>query len=290
VVPKPKGERFNPLYILKQLMKCDGVIYTGGNLFQDETSLRNFVYYYSIALAALKMGKKVFLISQGLGPLKSKMARRLLRKLFAHKRISGCFRDRVSLKYANHGTEKFFECVDVAAIAMDGVKVDTPLRNVVTLVLNERPNVEELIRAFKFLKLENIRILSMSPLTEKKTVERVLKRFNEERFNVELAGIGLEKALSSIASSSLVVTHRLHGALTALYYGIPFVTYGSPKNVRTITNILDDYDLFFKNAEDLAISIEHAYSRDFQAMKEKYRESCHRSTITIGERMKDFFT
>lgn len=63
-------KRFNPLHILKALLKCDILISGGGTLFQDKTSTRSLIYYTSIINIAKLFGKKVMIYANGIGPLK----------------------------------------------------------------------------------------------------------------------------------------------------------------------------------------------------------------------------
>lgn len=62
-------DRMNPFAILREVKRCDLLISGGGSLLQDTTSHRSLMYYLFIINLAHKMGKKVFLYSQGIGPL-----------------------------------------------------------------------------------------------------------------------------------------------------------------------------------------------------------------------------
>lgn len=56
--------------VIKAIKRCDIFISGGGSLFQNETSNRSLYYYlFQIFLAKL-LGKKVFIFSQGIGPIK----------------------------------------------------------------------------------------------------------------------------------------------------------------------------------------------------------------------------
>jgi len=63
--------------ILGAVQKCDLLISGGGSLLQDVTSKRSILYYLMIMWAALLFRKKVFIYSQGIGPILSKVNRRL---------------------------------------------------------------------------------------------------------------------------------------------------------------------------------------------------------------------
>lgn len=48
----------------------DALVFAGGSIFQDTTSLRSVYYYSSLVKEAKKLGKKVLFVGQGVGPLK----------------------------------------------------------------------------------------------------------------------------------------------------------------------------------------------------------------------------
>ncbi|MDD2189402.1 MAG: polysaccharide pyruvyl transferase CsaB [Eubacteriales bacterium] len=63
--------------IINAVRKCDLLISGGGSLLQDVTSKRSILYYLIIMWMALFFRKKVFIYSQGIGPILSKINRRL---------------------------------------------------------------------------------------------------------------------------------------------------------------------------------------------------------------------
>lgn len=70
-------DRGSPLSVLKALRLCDVYISGGGSLFQNGTSLRSLFYYCGLLRLADMMGKKCFIISNGIGPLRGRLAVRL---------------------------------------------------------------------------------------------------------------------------------------------------------------------------------------------------------------------
>jgi len=62
---------------VREIFRCDLLISGGGSLLQDVTSKRSLLYYLAIMWLALLFGKKVFIYSQGIGPILSKLNRRL---------------------------------------------------------------------------------------------------------------------------------------------------------------------------------------------------------------------
>ncbi len=63
--------------LLKELAQSRFLIFGGGSLLQDATSIRSIIYYSSIILIAYVLRIPIFLWAQGLGPFRSCFARKL---------------------------------------------------------------------------------------------------------------------------------------------------------------------------------------------------------------------
>lgn len=61
---------------------CDALVFPGGSIFQDVTSVRSVAYYSNLVKAAKKAGKKVVLLGQGVGPLDRFLGKRLAASAF----------------------------------------------------------------------------------------------------------------------------------------------------------------------------------------------------------------
>ena len=62
-------DRYNIISVVKCLFKTDALVFGGGSLLQDVTSKRSIHYYLFLIKLAKLMGKKVVLLSQGIGPI-----------------------------------------------------------------------------------------------------------------------------------------------------------------------------------------------------------------------------
>ncbi|MDD4527537.1 MAG: polysaccharide pyruvyl transferase family protein [Candidatus Margulisbacteria bacterium] len=77
---------------------CDLIVFSGGSLFQDQTSILNMFYYTGVAELCRLYKKKLVLYSQGFDRLKHFISRRLLRRaIFLAHRVSA--RDFRSIDY-----------------------------------------------------------------------------------------------------------------------------------------------------------------------------------------------
>lgn len=63
------------------LRRCDALVSGGGSLFQDVTSRRSIYYYLGVLALARWCRRPVMICGQGIGPIRSPLARRLTRAL-----------------------------------------------------------------------------------------------------------------------------------------------------------------------------------------------------------------
>ena len=68
--------RFNIFRVFRTLRRCDLLVSGGGSLLQDFTSTRSLLYYLYIIRTAKRMGKKVMIYANGIGPVSKKANRR----------------------------------------------------------------------------------------------------------------------------------------------------------------------------------------------------------------------
>lgn len=66
----------------KAVEGCDALVFPGGSIFQDVTSVGSVLYYSQLVDFAKKSGKKVFLLGQGVGPVTSYFGKRWTRNAF----------------------------------------------------------------------------------------------------------------------------------------------------------------------------------------------------------------
>ena len=67
--------------VLRSIGRVDAVVFGGGSLLQDSTSLRSLIYYLVIIAIARLRGCPVLLWGQGLGPLQRSISRAMVRLL-----------------------------------------------------------------------------------------------------------------------------------------------------------------------------------------------------------------
>jgi len=78
--------RFDLKNVVVAIKNADYLIFPGGSVLQDVSSLKSIIYYLSLISLALIFKKKVIMLAQGIGPINNKFARKLAFKLL--KKIS----------------------------------------------------------------------------------------------------------------------------------------------------------------------------------------------------------
>jgi polysaccharide pyruvyl transferase CsaB len=66
----------------KAIDACDALVFPGGSIFQDVTSVRSVAYYSQLVKKAKSKGKKVVLLGQGVGPLNRFFGKRMAASAF----------------------------------------------------------------------------------------------------------------------------------------------------------------------------------------------------------------
>jgi len=66
----------------KAIESCDALVFPGGSIFQDVTSVRSVAYYSRLVKKAKSKGKKVLLLGQGVGPLNRFFGKRMAAAAF----------------------------------------------------------------------------------------------------------------------------------------------------------------------------------------------------------------
>lgn len=75
----PAVDRMKPWQVIKIMKQADLLISGGGSLFQDVTGPRSLPYYMSVVALAKMLGKPVIFYAQGVGPIKRRFSRFLMR-------------------------------------------------------------------------------------------------------------------------------------------------------------------------------------------------------------------
>ncbi len=232
-------EKFDLFGILKSIFKSDAVFFGGGGILQDETSLKSFVYYSMIAMAAIILRKKVIFLGNGFGPIRKNISRFLINRIAKSRRVVFFPRDPVSKRYLERIAKNVRPGCDLAIGYLKGFKSFDRQRRALVVPRSYREG-KEIMHFLERIGLEPIVLLADPE--------------DSEFVNVDYGKSIFGLAIESIASSSLVVSERFHPALIASYFGIPFVSIGK-KSSRYFKRYLPNYPGILESAEDLGIML-----------------------------------
>ena len=78
----PAVPRMDQAAVKAAIDKCDALVFPGGSVFQDVTSVRSVYYYSQLVQQAKKAKKRVVLVGQGVGPLTRWLGKRFAASAF----------------------------------------------------------------------------------------------------------------------------------------------------------------------------------------------------------------
>jgi polysaccharide pyruvyl transferase CsaB len=269
-----KISKYDILNINNHIKDTDVVIYGGGNLFQTETSLKSFYYYYHIAKQAIKNNKKILFLSQGFGPLKHKIVKPKLKKILNYDSLIGVYRDITSHKYAKKFNENSFLGVDIGPYYFKDTNVIK--KNKISLCLkNEYYDIENLINFLSIFDDYEVSTLVINSNQDAIMNYYLVEEIREKtQLNALFPFKDFDKIIEEIKTSKIVISDRLHSSITAAYFNSIFFTYNNSKNKRVLKTIDKSYNFFYKNLMDIPFlySDKESKNYDFKEYGEIYKE------------------
>lgn len=268
-------DRFNLLKVLGAILKSNVVVCGGGGIFQDQTSMKSLIYYASIVLTALMLGKPVLLLANSLGPLRHRFSKCLVRFILRRKNVFFISRDLVSHRYAKLiGGKNVFLGTDLAIGSIERLPVCEKQKKI-SLCLKKVVKLDLLVEMAKIYNFELV-LVPLSPQDE--TV--CDKMANEYKLPVS------KKPLEDLVSSSLVVSHRFHGCLIACLVGSPFVLLNSSKGRRFFERYFPKYEGFCSREDPTEIVVTFTKLKDSKLDSKKMVEDFDKMRQDVIELLK----
>ncbi|WP_324824450.1 polysaccharide pyruvyl transferase CsaB [Sinanaerobacter sp. ZZT-01] len=245
--------------ILKAVKECDLLISGGGSLLQDATSKRSILYYLMIMWLGILLRKKIFIYSQGIGPIVSKLNRKLT--AWTLKRVDGIVvRDKASkellieiglrsediyvttdpvLRIPKADLKKGQQILEDEGIALDKNKIT------VGFAIRERKInscfVNELCTSIQRLIAEKDAQIVLIPFhySEDMAVIREI----EKRISGELGCIKhkylTEEMMSIIGNMDVLVGVRLHSIIHAAVMDVPIIAISYDPKINSFMHSID---------------------------------------------------
>lgn len=248
-------DRMNFFSIIRKLWQSDVLVFGGGTLLQDSTSLRSFLYYTSLVRLAELFGCRVELWGNGLGDIKSRFSLRILKHVLEKTDYIG-LRDKRSEELALLCTTGGSGAVIVlegdlalSQKASPDTRIDWLLRRfgmkpwsvteafavIAVKGKADRDSISELESYMCELWEKGVSFLyiPMYRAEDEGESRRLCAKFG----GAVASYISEGDALGLIARSRLVCAMRFHALLFAAMNDIPFVAFGKDPKVREFEGI-----------------------------------------------------
>ena len=254
-IPKDNSENINWIprknftSVIEEIIKSEALIIPGGGVFQSVTSNRSLFYYLLIIWLAKKLGTKVILPAQGLGPWKR---RGIISKLL-HKKVGDELRNAEYLTVRdNESVEKFKKITSPEAY----VELTTDLAFLNDKFLRKKHKGKiEFMRIYAVLRSSvkgSTKIASnlIKLAADSENIELIPVAFQpgEDAFVWRRAGWkgdikNVESFERVFDGADLVVSMRLHGCIIATKLGIPWIGLAYNPKVSSLADAIgwNDY-------------------------------------------------
>lgn len=288
--------RYSIVSIIKHMLRSDALIFGGGSLLQDVTSKRSIYYYLFLMWSAKLMGKKVVLLSQGIGPIIHKTNFKNASKILKKADII-TVRDHMSMDILNsmniENSKIKFSADPVIGLDLNNDIKHNNQKTRVCFTLRNWKNVEltdEICKVAEKLYDDGIECIFICfyynmdlPLLN----ELEAKLGNKAKFYKNR--LSTQETMEIIKSVDLLVGIRLHAIILSASANVPFVALSYDPKIEQFLQCLDlkifaDIDNSEKiNSEDLYNEIINKLNNlDKEKDKLKRNVSKLRETIQVN--------
>ena len=242
--------RSRPFFVLRTIRHAKKLVFGGGTLLQDRTSLRSLCYYVFLLRYAQRHGVSTELWANGLSPPRSRLARKMISRALRHC-THIALRDQSSLCLAKElcppNTEILYEA-DLAenSRASTDDRISFLLHRYRLLQKNGVPRPCVIVTPRGSEKSGQIRIFSwwLGRLRKKELFPLFIPMFPKEdsflcqklatKFGGRMArGLSESDLVGLMKQSQGVASMRLHALIFARSSGVPFVGFGEDPKIET---------------------------------------------------------
>jgi polysaccharide pyruvyl transferase CsaB len=267
------------------LKTCDAVVFPGGSIFQDATSIRSVAYYSKLITMAKKAKKKVVLLGQGVGPLTTFLGKRMAASAF-NDADAISVRDPDSLQALKDlGVKKQIRMTADMAFLLPAVQVSDDVQGftvgnmktvgISALPMDKKTDVAALFGDFCRLLYQNGSmpvLIEMDKEEDGPLIAEIAKRQGGKIPDIRKLTTPMQLQQRLLRMDSIVAM-RLHAGILASTVGIPplMVSYdpkvtsfakmmdlGTPLTIQGLTaqRLMDSFTAFQKDRERNARIIE----------------------------------
>lgn len=243
-------DRFKFFDVRKSLKASDMLISGGGSLLQDKTSSRSIWYYLLIMKLAKRYKKKVFVYSNGVGPINKRFNRNITRRVLnkvdyitlrdkdSYDFIKSIGVNNPNIKVLSDPVFNLKETSDESVRKKFDINKDTVLVSIRSWMDDEKL-ISDLSKFLNYLIYEGKNIVFMPMQTPRDTTisEKIAANLKSSKIIAEKYPV--EILMSLMKNADFIVAMRLHAMIYAIHQNVPFI--GLSYDPKTET-LLKDFD------------------------------------------------
>ena len=242
-----KYDRMDISQISEAMDKCDIFILCGGNLLQNETSMRSLIYYEQMIELAKRRGKRVYMISSGFGEIRGNLANFLFRRGVKSCAFCGCrtYTDLKLLKAYNLNSKIMPDLCFLLSCRKSEEKNRTFIW---VLSYKKRITIDEILDIARHRRLTPIAVNLFSDK------DGDVSNFAKSRGIKVIAPKSYTELTSTLSKADFAISERLHGSIFSIISHIPtYIAGDNNKNDALLEEI---------NSRALNTKIILPYSKD----------------------------
>ncbi len=246
--------RFGMFSILKAIFRSDLLISGGGSLLQDVTSWKSMIYYLTIIIVAVLFRKRVFLYSQGIGPVRYRVIRIILKHVLNYVDAI-TVRDKESKGFLQRlGVHRTIYTTADAVLSLDPVSLDHGKeilqrnkvdcsRKLVGIAIRSWADTERWMEPFKAyverLAKEGVSVvlIPMQFPEDKLTAEKSIGTM--DHVYVLKEPYTIEELISLMGSMDAVIGMRLHAMIFSALMHVPFLGISYDPKIDNFLALID---------------------------------------------------
>ncbi|MCX7758891.1 MAG: polysaccharide pyruvyl transferase family protein [bacterium] len=234
-------DRWNISQIIESIHYSDALIFCGGGLFQDKTSLKSFMYYFFLAFLAHLKKKKIVIERNSIGPLNTKVSRFLFSKVL-NWASSISVRDTISYNFLVQNYPEFSQKYKMKRdFVMSDISSNIFRRSAgkeknydILFILRESQGIKQIADLINQIKNEYRLKVIVFQESDLYTLKDIIQ-------NVDYPGPGkIYETLEIIQSSRVVISNRLHGLILAFMNDIKVIGISTDPKIE---GFCKDYNL-----------------------------------------------
>ena len=300
-------DRFKYFDVRKSLKAADMLISGGGSLLQDKTSSRSIWYYLLIMKLAKRYKKKVFVYSNGVGPINKRFNRNFTRRVLnkvdyitlrdkdSYDFIKSIGVNNPNIKVLSDPVFNLKEASDESVREKFDINEGTVLVSIRSWMDDEKL-IAELSKFLNYLIDDGKNIVFMpmqtprdTTISEKIAANLKLTKIIDEKYPVEIL-------MSLMKNADFIVAMRLHAMIYAIHQNLPFIGLSYDPKTETLLKDFDEsinIDVDAINYDDLIKAYKYikdnreAFISNLSAINEENKKKAIEASKLALELLKD---